>query len=348
MKKILAIVVLLVCISGLSWTDVTFYGSARLGFWYNYSNQNWNMYESGVNATRLMLDYHMQGNSRFGAKFSHENMFGNVELGISPSKVCLRHLYGKYTKGDWSFLIGQTNTGFTIYSNQAYGDDNCLIRYGLFYDGKNPQFKIAYKKRFYVMFIPPYEKDVTGLSGLESLIPKINVGYEYSSKKYYYAMSLGANINNYNKDFSQSPYLDKQILSYAVSLTGKYLLDSFEMLAQFSYGSNVGNYGILTITPSEIVYKPDDNSFENTETIAGLFMIGSPDVAYAGIGYLRSCNPTWTEYDAAMSVFIQKQISLFKNFFIVPEVGMFDGMKDKDGAEQGRKFYGGMKAQANF
>jgi len=348
MKKILIIVMLLVSITGLSWAEVTFYGSARLGFWYDYTNKILNMYESGVNATRLMLDYHMQGNSRFGVKFSHENLLGTVEYGISPSRVCLRHLYGEYTQGDWSFLIGQTNTGFTIYSKQVYGDDNCLIRWGLFYDGRNPMFKVSYKKRFYVMFMPPYEKDIIGIDGLESLIPKVNAGYVYSSKKYFYAMSIGANVNHYNKDFGQPPHHDKQILSYAVSLTGKYFLDSIDMLAQFSYGSNVGNYGMLTITPSEIVYKSSDKTFENTETIAGLFMIGSPNIAYSGIGYIRSCNPTWTEYDEAMTVFLQKQINLINHVFIVPEVGMLDGMKDKDNAKQGRKFYWGMKIQANM
>ena len=49
-----------------------------------------------------------------------------------------------------------------------------------------------------------------------------------------------------------------------------------------------------------------------------------------------------------MSAFIQKKVSICKNVFLVPEVGLIDNMKDFNGAQEGKKIYGGMKIQADM
>lgn len=326
--------------------EATFYGSARLGLWYESTDKNWNLYQNGVNASDLALNYAMQTNSRFGAKISLKGIDGRVELAVTPSKVGLRLLYGKITKGDKSIIIGQDYSGFKPYGEQVYGDDLNFINYGLFYDGRQPMVKFSCKNKFNAMFIIPKVVDVTGLGGLKFLSPKVNLSYEYSGKKMYFATSVGVNINKYNKNFN-TDQLDKMILSYAVTLTGKYDLGMVNLLAQYGYGVNVGNYGICTITPSSVVYDSTNASFEDTKTFGGLVVIGCK-LFTAGVSYIETCNSLWTDKDTAMSAFIQKKVNICKNVFLVPEVGLINNMKDNTGAKEGKKIYAGMKIQADI
>lgn len=347
MKKLVVccLVIMLGAVAFLH-ADATFYGSARLGLWYESTNKDWNLYNNGVSENNLALNYAMQTNSRFGAKISMKGIDGRVELGISPSKVGLRLLYGKITKGDKSIIIGQDYSGFKPYGDQVYGDDLNFINYGLFYDGRQPMVKLICKDKFNAMFIIPKEVDVTGLGGLKSLSPKVNLSYEYAGKKLYFATSAGVNINKYNKNFN-ADQLDKMILSWAVTLTGKYDLGMLNLLAQYSYGVNVGNYGICTITPSSVVYDAGNKSFENTKTFGGLLVLKCK-LFTAGASYIETCNSLWSDKDTAMSAFIQKKVSICKNVFLVPEVGMINNMKDNTGTQEGKKIYGGMKIQADI
>ena len=345
-KAVLCCVVIMLGAVAFLGADATFYGSARLGFWYENTDKDWNCYQYGVSESNLALNYAMQSNSRFGAKFITNGITGQVELAVSPSSVGLRLLYGKLTKDDLSVIIGQDYSGFKPYGDQVYADDLNFINYGLFYDGRQPMVKFTFKNRFNAMFITPKEVDVTALGGLQSLIPKINLGYEYTGSKFYFAASGGVNMNKYNKNFN-TDQLDKMILAYAVTLTGKYNLGMLNLLAQYSYGVNVGNYGICTITPSNVVYNSANKSFEDTKTFGGLVVV-SCKLITAGVSYIQTCNSLWTDKDTAMSAFIQKKVSICKNVFLVPEVGLIDNMKDFNGAQEGKKIYGGMKIQADM
>ncbi|MDP8314965.1 MAG: hypothetical protein RAP70_07815 [Candidatus Celaenobacter antarcticus] len=345
-KAVLCCVVIMLGAVAFLGADATFYGSARLGFWYENTDKDWNCYQYGVSESNLALNYAMQSNSRFGAKFITNGITGQVELAVSPSSVGLRLLYGKLTKADLSVIIGQDYSGFKPYGDQVYADDLNFINYGLFYDSRQPMVKFSCKKGFQAMLIIPKEIDVTGLGGLKSLSPKVNLSYEYTNKKFYFSTSVGVNINKYNKNFN-TDQLDKMILSYAVSLTGKYDLGMINLLAQYSYGVNVGNYGICTITPSSVVYDSGNKSFENTKTFGGLIVVGCK-LFNAGVSYIETCNSLWSEKDTAMSAFIQKKVSICKNVFLVPEVGLMDNMKDNTGAQEGKKIYGGMKIQADM
>ena len=326
--------------------DATFYGSARLSSWYENTDKDWNSYQSGINESNLALNYAMQGNSRLGADFSTNDITGKVELGLSPSEVSLRILYGKITKGDMSLTIGQDYSGFQAYGDQVYDEDLNFINYGLFYDGRVPMVKFTFNDRFNAMIITPKEVDVTGLGGLQTLIPKINLSYEYTDPTFYFSTSAGVNLNQYDKNFNTDG-LDDIILAYAVTLTGKYDLGMLNLLGQVSYGVNVENYGIYTITHSSIVYDTPNKSFENTETLGGVIIVSSK-LLTTGVSYLQSSNSLRTDNDTAMSAFIQKQVSIYENVFIVPEIGLMDNMKDFAGANEGSKIYGGMKIQIDM
>ncbi len=351
MKKVLLscfITVLMLGTVTLLRAEANFYGSARLSSWYESTDKAWNSYspEIGINESNLELNYAMQGNSRLGAIFTSNDVSGKLELGISPSQVNLRLLYGKITKDDMSITIGQNYSGFTAYGDQVYADDLNFINYGLFYDGRLPMIKFTFKDRFNAMILTPKEVDVTNHGGLKSLIPKINLSYEYTDPKIYFSTSVGVNINKYNKNFN-SDNLDDLILAYAVTLTGKYDLGMLNLLAQISYGMNAKNYGIYTITQSSIVYDAAKKTFEDTQTLGGVFIVSSK-LLTTGVSYLQTSNSLWSDDDTAISAFIQRKINISKNAFLVPEIGLMDNMKDFSGVNEGKKIYGGMKIQIDM
>ncbi len=118
MKKVVVCCLLIMLgVAALIQAEATFYGSARLGLWYERTDKDWNLYQNGVSENNLALNYAMQTNSRFGAKISIKGIDGRVELAVTPSKVGLRLLYGKITKGNKSIIIGQDYSGF-----KPYGD----------------------------------------------------------------------------------------------------------------------------------------------------------------------------------------------------------------------------------
>lgn len=334
-------IIMLSAVTFLS-ADVNFYGSARLRYWYEQTDENWN----DTNESNLELNYAMQGNSRLGADFASNDVTGKVELGLSPSDVNLRLLYGKITRGDKSITIGQDYTGFQAYGDQVYDDDLNFIYYGLFYDGPLPMVKVTYNDRFNVMFITPKEVDVTNKGGLQSLIPKINLSYEYTGIEYYFSASAGVNMNKYN-DNDNTDELDDTILALVASFTGKYDFGRVNLLGQLSYGVNAGNYGIYTITSSNIVYDSAAESFENTNTLGGLVILSS-EYLTGGVSYIQSSNSLWSDNDTAMSAFIQKQVPIYRNLLLVPEVGVLDNMKDHAGFDEGMKIYGGLKIQLDM
>lgn len=349
MKKIgLSCLIAIIMLSTVSFlrAEASFYGSARLYYWYDHTDEDWNNNELGINESNLDLNYGMQGNSRLGANFSTNGVTGKAELGISPSDVNLRLLYGKVTKGDYAITIGQDYTGFTAYGDQVYDDDLNFIYYGLFYDGRLPLVRLTYNDRYHIMFVTPKEVDVTELGGLQTLVPKVNLAYEYTDSKFYFAASAGININQYNEDYNAAK-LDDMILAYAGTFTGKYDFGKVNILGQLSYGVNVANYGIYTITNSAIVYDDVNNSFEDTNTLGGL-MILSSDILTGGVSYVQSSNTLWSDDDTAMSAFIQKKVSISENLFLVPEVGLFDHMENHAGVAEGMKIYGGMKIQLDM
>jgi len=94
MKKLLLVLMVIGCAAILS-AEVNFYGSARFGWWYEMYNKDYMGGDDGY----LNFNYFMQGNSRFGANFTHDKIEGNVELGLKSSGVVLRKAYGKYDMG---------------------------------------------------------------------------------------------------------------------------------------------------------------------------------------------------------------------------------------------------------
>jgi hypothetical protein len=153
-------------------------------------------------------------------------------------------------------------------------------------------------------------------------------------------------MNQYNENYSTGE-VDDMILAYVATLTGTYDFGMLNLLGQVSYGVNVENYGIYAITPSAIVYDATNESFEDTSTMGGLVILSS-DILTGGVSYVQSSNSLWSDDDTAMSAFIQKPMTIYKNISLVPEVGLFDHMKDSAGFDEGMKIYGGMKIQLDM
>ncbi len=54
------------------------------------------------------------------------------------------------------------------------------------------------------------------------------------------------------------------------------------------------------------------------------------------------------EYDDSLAIYLNSQINLTSNAFIVPEIGHFDSGRDGSGNSEGSSSYIGAKWQINF
>ena len=343
MKRILFVVVLVVMAVGL-FAQITPYGSARIGYW--YENRDKDML--GGDDSRLSLNYGLQSNSRFGVNFKHDNLIGKVEYGTG---VNLRLLYAKQSFGSWSLLIGQDNDGTNQYANQVWGTDNGLIGYGAVDGGRNPQIKMEMDNGFYAALIRPNTSyDPANQSyAIDALIPKINLGYNMKMDDLKIMPTFMMQMYNYNKDFSANEN-DASVLSWLFAATAEYNAEPMLVKAHLNYGSNTGNMGYAG--PSNLaVWDSAKKETIDTATLGGFLMFGydvSPTMNInTGVGFASSSNDKFEEDDARMAFYIQANMRLQK-LRIVPEIGMINHMDDIDGESEGSMLYFGTQLRFDF
>ncbi|MCF7814760.1 MAG: hypothetical protein K9N09_10905 [Candidatus Cloacimonetes bacterium] len=353
--KIILFIVTLLAITVLSAAD--FYGSARMAYWYNLQNKDFTGSED-----RLLLDNHLMGTSRFGAKFKGDDYTGRVEFSLSRSGVKLRQIWGEYDLNYLKILVGQTYTGFFDLPAQAAplidGSENLMQGYGLMYDSRQSMIKFTFQNELYLIFMEPRLVDPKDLATalaidkteiVSALIPKVNIGYRFNFNNLMLHPTFGINMSKYNKDFTGG--LDDQVLAYAIALSLKYNADKLSLLTQVSYGQNVKDYGMAS--PAVISSATSiDNEVENATVMGGFleltYQLLAKKYLTGGVGYFSGDRADLDNPDTAMTGYLQAKIYLHKFMFITPEVGIIDEMEDGMGNSQGSQTYFGINFQADF
>lgn len=336
MKKLVLLSMMIMVSVAVLAVNFSAYGSARMGFWYDMEDEDYSM----TGEDRLNLDYYMQGNSRFGVNFNHEDITAMVEFSGAGA---IRHLWARYNFGNWSMLVGQTETGFNELSGQVYASDNGFIGYGSAWDGRRPMVRLEWVNGFYTAFIQPNQLGAEGDGNQlkDIMIPKINLGYKTTMDQLYLHFSAGLNMVNYNEDAGN---LDDGLMSFVAAGTGAYHMDDVTLKAQAFFGMNAENYGITSVVPARAWVHAGE--IEDVTTI-GFFA----DVAYkasdtmrfgGGFGMAMADSDEWEDSYDVMSFFLQMQYYLHKNLRIVPELGMFDYNGDAS------KMYFGCQLRADF
>lgn len=361
MKRILLCVVLTIIALGL-FAQITPYGSARMGYWYENRDED---YLGGDNS-RLSMNYGLQTNSRFGVDYKTRYYVAKVELGYTGGDISARHLYVKRDFGCWKLTVGQTEDGTNQLANQAWNNDNGLIGYGVVYGGRNPQIRADFNFGLYLALIKPSvilpeQMPATYSSGVDNLIPKINIGYNFKIGNVYFMPTAVVQTYSFNKDFCDT---DVDVNSWLGQLVFDYPGKKIQLKGGFHYGANIGNMGYAAPRINYAEGKPydsnkafyADNNTADATTMGGFAALGLrlTDTwnLNLGGGYANtetsSEHPRYPEEDDRMSFYLQLAYKGACGLRIIPEIGMVDDGKGLGGDEQGSLMYFGTQVRFDF
>jgi hypothetical protein len=225
MKKLMAVLTVLL----LAWpafaADWSFYGSERVATWYVSRD-----YGDSINAVNgddndAGTQWYFQGNSRFGAKVKADKVSGQVELATQASNngnsgdgaVNTRRAFGVWQFSENAWLkVGKDFSPVTdTLSNQVFDEDKDLYGEGNFY-GKRPSGITLGLGNFQLALLNPQQGDTGGIGSSNSGI--LN------------PITNPANVNFQNSTASQTTatgnpnvYLPKFEAAYKLSLGSGYI-----------------------------------------------------------------------------------------------------------------------------
>lgn len=349
MKRILFVIVLVVMCASLFAQQITPYGSARVGYWYEMTD------EDHVRGDRMAMGLGLQSNSRFGVNFRNNDLTADVEFGADGS---VRFLWGKKSFGNWSLLAGLTEDGTNKGATQVYGDDGMLRNYGAVYAGRSPMIRFKMTNGFYaaLMATDTRTQPIGATGSVDALIPRINLGYDWRVNDGLAIMPTASfQMYSYNEDFGH----DGDVLSWLAAVTVDYKVDALTLKGHFNYGTNIGNMGYGTGIGDAAAQRQHwsahwdvrNNETVDTATLGGFLAIGygiNPNFKLnAGVGFTQSSNDNWDEDDARMAVYLQPAWNL-GGLRVIPEFGMLMEMDDVKGDAEGMLIYFGTQLRLDF
>jgi hypothetical protein len=369
MKKLIAVLFVLLFAAPAIAADWSFYGSLRMTTFYvdrdfgdttvNGQNDDW----------WLLWDF--QTNSRFGAKVKADKVSGMIELGLSGTdggdgSVTTRIAYGVWNFSDNAALkVGKDYSPVRIpISNQVFLEDDMMQGSGAF-DGRRPGGLTLILGGLELALLTNALKDTssgptditpTG-SDLDWNIPKIEARYTLKMDTFklipfggfqYFKVSDGASTL---QD-------DLNIYSYVLGLTMQANLGAFYLAADGAWGQNWNNanwkngkYNAASSSSASLNSSRDDVK-DATSYMLGLvlgFKATDRLQFEAGFGY-RNDDPgiPGSKDDDFWQGYVQAVLTLAPGVYIVPEVGYQDFMDDASGNDAGYQWYAGAKWQIDF
>ena len=320
------------------------YGSARIGYWYENENEDW----SSTGDSKLLMNYQLQSNSRFGARIENGEVSGRVEFGGTGS---MRLLYAKYKASGWSLVIGQDNTGVVQLARQVWNADQNLKEWGAIDDGRRAQIRFEFANGLYFSLIKPEIVDAQGASQDKNvLLPKLNLGYNGKlSDDISWQGVVG--LNHYSYD-DNAGALDHTVLAYIVGLMFDFDLNPVNIRTHFNYGQNTANYGLKAATVNKAIYDAVKDEIVDVATMGGFvdlsYKLSANTLMGGGVSYISSDSDNYDNPDSAMAAYLQMEHRFHKNFRFTPEVGLMNKMKDVSDNEQGSMLYFGTQLRMDF
>ncbi|MDT8378516.1 MAG: hypothetical protein RQ739_06445 [Desulfotignum sp.] len=343
MKKLMVLVAALALVAGSAMTaaaaDWNFYGSARVStFITDLDVADTTNYEQGL-----------QGNSRIGASVKvSDELTGGFEYG---TKVNLRKLYGEWTFGAGSLLVGQTYTPLNyFYSNQVYGPDNDLLAQGGVYSGRQGMIRLKFGG-FEIAALAPKTSTLNSGDGTEVEVSLPGIEANYNMVMDAFSFNLGASYQTY--ELLGTATGDHDVDSYVVAFGAKTGFGPVSIGGNVYLGENIGNIMPLSVD-GDNAWDDGFADWNGTEVLdneaMGFILVASMKAndmfAFeAGYGYAEVETLGGAGDDnEVQSYYVQSTITLAPGVFITPEIGMFDG--EEDGSEE--TLYYGAKWQINF
>jgi hypothetical protein len=249
-------------------------------------------------------------------------------------------------------LVGQTYTPlFYLVSNQVWGSDNDLVKFGGIYSGRQPMIQLAMGPLKIALVKPKAAGGVTPYTDTDTTMPKLEVAYSFKAGPVSLKPMFGyASYDEEDTVTGKSESIDSYILGIGFSggFGAAYVKGSIYM------GTNVANYGFYQDADGSADWdgtKVVDNDSMGYQLIVG-FKASDMITVEGGFGSVESeldLPGTWE--DEATAYYVNATINLAKGCFIVPEFGVLDH-KDQTSpsgkTEQGDTTYFGAKWQINF
>ncbi|MRR10435.1 hypothetical protein EG831_10255, partial [bacterium] len=258
MKKLIAVLVVLLFAAPALAADWAFYGSQRIGTWYTEREYPGDSSAYGGSSDAATQMY-FQGNSRLGAKVKADKVTGQIELAlgaggdVGDTSVATRRAYGVWKISDFTSLkIGKDYSPVTDFiSNQWYSSDNDLLGEGNFYGRRPGGITLMLGNFELAALVPTYGADLnttaTGINGAtgntdpDSYIPRFEASYNLKLGAGYIKPFGGFQYYTVKQGASTTVTDDLDVLSWVAGLSTNWNIGAFSIGGQLSYGANQGN-----------------------------------------------------------------------------------------------------------
>ncbi|BAI81251.1 hypothetical protein DEFDS_1796 [Deferribacter desulfuricans SSM1] len=348
MKKLLVTALFLVFAVTAFATDFSFYGSLRFSTFYTSTNSDYNDYNYGVDESDL--DIYNWGNtaiSRLGVKADIGNgLKARIEMGLKGSNkgntVYTRLYYVDYNMGALTLRLGQDYTPVGTGVDQVFDSDNDMAGFGALYEGRIPQIKLM-AGGFQLALISP--KKTGNGTQFDSVLPKIEAAYKFKVDPVSLGLEAGYTTYKYDDDFGAS---DETFTAYVLAAEADFNVNVVDVYLSGFYGTNLADYGFSNLANSTYLVASDDDTTTWGAIVGLTFKVADNIKATVGYGYTKMDNDAWAENDEQQAYFANLKYAINKNFFIQPEVGVYDYMKDNNDVDEGKMVYFGAKWQVNF
>jgi hypothetical protein len=352
------------------------YGSIRFATFYDKSNSSFTGDTDKVTSInpstpaltqpdQKITQWALANNSRIGFGVDRKNNFtGRVELGLrNDATVGLRLAYGAYTMGGATFLWGQDYTPLSDwdYSTQVFNADNNLKGWGIIdVDGiRLPQVKVKANGLQLALVYPKgpvtYSDTDLGLTATNQvLLPTLMAKYRLDLKMFFADVFGGAGTF---KAKSDAPGVDKRIDSYTAGVGGGIKVEPLFVKGMIWWARNGKQLSLHQADAAGATFDMG-GSYSKDDDLGYAAIVGAKVDGLgveAGYGYVSSDQDvSGTQKNKAQNYYANVSIPVVQNeektqsIIIVPEVGVFDYMKDASGNKQGKIFYAGAKWQVSF
>lgn len=381
MKKLIAVLVVLLMASPAMAAEWSFFGSQRMATFYVAQDYgDYTQFAAGGEDDDWGLQWNFQGNSRVGARVKADKVGGYIELAMradgnsgGDGGVNTRRAYGTWKFADNATLkVGKDYTPVTEFiSGQVFDTDAGLLGQGNFYGRRPGMLGLNIGALELALITNP-----VSTSGLFATTPagtsSADIDADYNLPKFEAAYTLKmdafslrpfAGINYFKVDQGANTYLtdDVDILSYVVGLGGMVNIGAFRIGGQAAYGQNWANadwangrattlggnnYAGATLDGTD---DTNDATSWSAMLVAGLKFSDSVNFE-VGAGY-RNDDVDVSGVDDAQGweAYGQVVLTLAPGVFLIPEAGYIayndDPITDDD---RGYTWYAGAKWQINF
>ncbi|RPJ77228.1 MAG: porin [Desulfobacteraceae bacterium] len=382
MKKLIAVLLVLLFAAPAMAAEWSFFGSQRVATFYVAQDYgDFTQFPTGGEDDDWGLQWQFQGNSRVGARVKADKVSGYIELALTAANggdggdggVNTRRAYGAWKFADnMTLKVGKDYSPVTDFiSGQVFDSDAGLLGQGNFYGRRPAGLFLNIGALELALLNNPVSTGglfATAPAGTSTAntdpdwnLPKFEAAYTLKMDSFY--LKPFAGINYFTVDQGANAFLDDEIdiLSYVVGLGGMFNIGAFRIGGQAAYGQNwananwypgrSSNLGGVSYAAATLDGDDDTNDAKSWSAmlVAGLKFSDSVNFEI-GAGYRNDdSDVSGVDNAEAWEAYGQAVLTLAPGVFLVPEVGyiafMDDPIADDD---RGYLWYAGAKWQINF